>query len=31
MSQRIVVINPNSSVDVTDGIDKAMAPLRFAD
>ncbi|MBT3373243.1 MAG: Asp/Glu racemase [Rhodospirillaceae bacterium] len=31
MSERIVVINPNSSVDVTAGIDKAMAPLRFAD
>jgi allantoin racemase len=31
MSERIVVINPNSSVDVTEGIDAAMAPLRFAD
>ena len=31
MSERIVVINPNSSVDVTDGIDAAMAPLRFKD
>ena len=31
MSERIVVINPNSSVDVTSGIDAAMAPLRFAD
>ena len=31
MSERIVVINPNSSVDVTAGIDAAMAPLRFAD
>lgn len=30
-SQRIVVINPNSSQVVTDGIDEAMAPLRFAD
>ena len=30
-SERIVVINPNSSVDVTEGIDAAMAPLRFAD
>jgi Asp/Glu/hydantoin racemase len=31
MPERIVVINPNSSVDVTAGIDAAMAPLRFAD
>ena len=31
MPERIVVINPNSSTDVTDGIDAAMAPLRFAD
>jgi Asp/Glu/hydantoin racemase len=31
MSERIVVINPNSSVDVTAGIDAAMAPLRFQD
>ena len=31
MSERIVVIKPNSSVDVTAGIDAAMAPLRFAD
>ena len=31
MSERIVVINPNSSIDVTAGIDAAMAPLRFAD
>lgn len=31
MNERIVVINPNSSVDVTDGIDAAMQPLRFTD
>jgi len=31
MPERIVVINPNSSIDVTAGIDAAMAPLRFAD
>ena len=31
MNERIVVINPNSSVDVTDGIDAAMQPLRFFD
>ena len=31
MNERIVVINPNSSVDVTDGIDAAMQPLRFSD
>ena len=31
MNERIVVINPNSSVDVTDGIDAAMEPLRFSD
>ena len=31
MSERVVVINPNSSVEVTAGIDAAMAPLRFAD
>ena len=31
MNGRIVVINPNSSVDVTDGIDAAMQPLRFSD
>lgn len=30
-SERIVVINPNSTVAVTDGIDRALAPLRFAD
>lgn len=28
---RIVVINPNSTVAVTRGIDEAIAPLRFAD
>ena len=28
---RIVVINPNSSRHVTDGIDAALSPLRFAD
>jgi len=31
MNERIVVINPNSSVDVTEGIDAAMQPLRFSD
>lgn len=31
MSQRILVINPNSSVSVTQAIDDALAPLRFAD
>ena len=31
MPERIVVINPNSSVEVTEGIDAAMAPLRFSD
>ena len=31
MNERIVVINPNSSVDVTNGIDAAMQPLRFSD
>ena len=31
MNERIVVITPNSSVDVTDGIDAAMQPLRFSD
>ena len=31
MTERIVVINPNSSVNVTEGIDAAMAPLRFSD
>lgn len=29
--QRIVVINPNSTQAVTDGIDEAVEPLRFAD
>lgn len=29
--ERIVVINPNSTEAVTDGIDRALAPLRFAD
>ena len=31
MNERILVINPNSSVDVTEGIDAAMQPLRFSD
>lgn len=31
MAQRILVINPNSTEAVTQGIDAAMAPLRFAD
>ncbi|MDP6342727.1 MAG: aspartate/glutamate racemase family protein [Alphaproteobacteria bacterium] len=31
MAERIVVINPNSTEEVTAGIDAAMAPLRFAD
>jgi Asp/Glu/hydantoin racemase len=31
MGQRIVVVNPNSTQAVTDGIDRAVAPLRFAD
>ena len=31
MTQRILVINPNSTQAVTDGIDAAMAPLRFAE
>ncbi|MDP6708066.1 MAG: aspartate/glutamate racemase family protein [Alphaproteobacteria bacterium] len=31
MSQRIVVVNPNSTEAVTQGIDRAVAPLRFAD
>lgn len=31
MPGRITVINPNSSVQVTAGIDAALAPLRFAD
>jgi len=30
MSNRILVINPNSTDTVTQGIDEAMAPLRFA-
>ena len=30
MSERIVVINPNSSQTVTDGIDRAVEPLRMA-
>src|SRR5258708_33930899 len=29
-SERILVINPNSTQAVTDGIDRAMAPLRMA-
>ncbi|MBM3489193.1 MAG: Asp/Glu racemase [Alphaproteobacteria bacterium] len=31
MAQRIVVINPNSTAAVTQGIEAALAPLRFAD
>ncbi len=31
MSERILVINPNSTVAVTEDIDRALAPLRFAD
>lgn len=31
MGERIVVINPNSTRAVTDGMDAALAPLRFAD
>lgn len=31
MARRIVVINPNSTEAVTQGIDRAVAPLRFAD
>lgn len=31
MSQRILVINPNSTVAVTEGIDRALEPLRLAD
>lgn len=31
MSQRILVINPNSTVAVTQGIDRACQPLRMAD
>jgi len=30
MSRQLLVINPNSSVAVTEGIDRAMAPLRAA-
>jgi Asp/Glu/hydantoin racemase len=30
MAERILVINPNSSTKVTEGIDHAMAPLRLA-
>ncbi|NBS64090.1 MAG: Asp/Glu racemase, partial [Betaproteobacteria bacterium] len=30
MSQRILVINPNSTQAVTDGIDRALDPLRLA-
>lgn len=30
MSARILVINPNSTVAVTEGIDRALAPLRLA-
>ena len=29
--ERIIVINPNSTVAVTEDIDRALAPLRFAD
>ncbi len=29
MSERILVINPNSTVAVTEDIDRALAPLRF--
>ncbi len=31
MSERILVINPNSTVAVTEDIDRALEPLRFAD
>ncbi len=31
MSETILVINPNSTVAVTEDIDRALAPLRFAD
>ncbi len=31
MTERILVINPNSTVAVTEDIDRALAPLRFAD
>jgi Asp/Glu/hydantoin racemase len=31
MTPRILVINPNSTVAVTEDIDRALAPLRFAD
>lgn len=30
MSSRVIVINPNSTQAVTDGIDQALQPLRFA-
>jgi allantoin racemase len=30
MPDRILVVNPNSTDAVTQGIDEAMAPLRFA-
>ena len=30
MTQRILVVNPNSTQAVTDGIDRALAPLRLA-
>ncbi len=29
MSETIIVINPNSTVAVTEDIDRALAPLRF--
>ena len=31
MNPRIIVINPNSTVAVTEDIDRALEPLRFAD
>ena len=31
MTERIIVINPNSTVAVTEDIDRALAPLRFTD
>ena len=31
MNPRIIVVNPNSTVAVTEDIDRALAPLRFAD
>ncbi len=30
MSERIIVINPNSTTEVTEGIDRALEPLRMA-